>query len=164
MLMRFAITWSASLAIQYAPLAPDSRIQATTGLSTCLSACTISSLATALPPGLLISRSIACMFLSSLASSSHRVICVLLALCVLRNPLTDSVVMIPVTGMMATPFPFVGATLLIALARSIIMRSASPAAKKTYRLFIEEGRVLVLINVAGEFFFCLEGLFVYLVR
>ena len=111
MLMRLAMMWSASLAIQYAPLAPASLIQATTGLSTCSTARVISSLATALPPGLLISRSMACIRSSSFACSSQRVIWVLLAVCVVRNPVGDWMVITPLMGMTATALLLVGTKL-----------------------------------------------------
>ena len=58
---------SAELAIQYAPDAPTSRIKATLGLSSFLTASAISLLAKTVPPGELISNITAFMFLFSSA-------------------------------------------------------------------------------------------------
>lgn len=134
--MRLAMMWSDSLAIQYAPLAPASRIQATTGLSICSTARVISSLATALPPGLLISRSTAAIDGSSSACSSQRVIWVLLAVWVERSPVGDSMVITPVTGMTATELLLVGRMLMSPAPMSASEMSAAAAMSITWSAFI----------------------------
>lgn len=99
MLILLANILSAAVAIQYAPLAPFSRMTAITGFSACLTACAISSVATGLPPGLFISRSIAFISLFSSAFSIRSTIALLLT--PVAQVVGPSVVMIPSIGITA---------------------------------------------------------------
>lgn len=100
MLILFAKTRSAAVAIQNAPLAPVSLMTLTVVLFVSLTARAISSLATGAPPGLLMSRMIALIFSSSSALVMRSMMSVLFTPCAV-NACMSPTVMGPRMGMTA---------------------------------------------------------------